>query len=269
MRDEDFRGASALPDELETKLKQLKQNELTPLTRDLSVFQKLELDRQPVGVKFLFDKPDGVPRLGRKLPLCAMVGEAAETGSVFYADYDNHECVGTYPLGMVDFDPFTLSGQIAPILGVYDEARVTKAVYKALPRLERGTCNYTVFAPLDKLSFDPDVLVLCGTARQMEIVLRAMAYSTGQLYESRQSGVVGCAWTLVYPYLSQKVNFLVRKLAFGQIAENLGKDDDIMVSVPWNWLATIVENLGRMQLVPPAYTDECDGWGLPIETATS
>jgi hypothetical protein len=29
-------------------------NELTPLTRDLSAFNKLELEKPPVGVKFLF-----------------------------------------------------------------------------------------------------------------------------------------------------------------------------------------------------------------------
>ena len=38
-------------------------NELTPLERDLLVFRKLELAKPPVGVKFLFAKPEWLPRL--------------------------------------------------------------------------------------------------------------------------------------------------------------------------------------------------------------
>ena len=39
-------------------------SELTPLTRDLSVFNKLELEKPPVGVKFLFGEPEGHPPAG-------------------------------------------------------------------------------------------------------------------------------------------------------------------------------------------------------------
>jgi hypothetical protein len=45
-------------------------SELTPLTRYLSIFNKLELEKPPVGVKFLFEEPAGIPRLGRTLGLC-------------------------------------------------------------------------------------------------------------------------------------------------------------------------------------------------------
>ena len=56
-----------------------------PLERDLSIFQKLNLDKQPVGVKFLYAKPEGVARLDKTLGLCEMISEA-QTGKVFYAD---------------------------------------------------------------------------------------------------------------------------------------------------------------------------------------
>ena len=33
---------------------------------DFSVFQKFEFERPPVGIKFLLDKPEGIPKAQRK-----------------------------------------------------------------------------------------------------------------------------------------------------------------------------------------------------------
>ena len=250
-------------DELEsTRTKQV--DELTPLKRDLSVFNKLELSRPPVGVKFLWGRPEGIERLGKTLALCEMVTEA-QKGTVFYADYENHECVGPYPLGMCDVDTFSWRGPIGPTSECLDHARANVQIYEQNPRLERGTCNYLVFAPLDKLTFDPDGLVFYGTQRQMEIIMRSMTWTTGQLYESKSSSVMGCAWTLVYPYLSQKINFQPRSFTFGHISRVVGEDGDIIVSVPWTALPTMVENLNAMNFVLPSYTTEFDNWGTPTD----
>jgi uncharacterized protein (DUF169 family) len=243
-------------------------NELPALERDLSVFQKLGLENSPVGVKFLYGEPQGVPRLDKKLALCEMIPEA-QTGKVFYAGLDEHECAGPVPLGMVELEPFYRSGQIGPCLEIFKEARANRRIYEVLPVLARGTCNYTVFAPLDELSFDPDVLVVSGTARQMEIVLRSMSYTTGQMYESKGTPVVGCAWTLVYPYLSGKINFSVTGLTFGHIAREVGQEGTVVVSIPWDCLPTMIENLNDMAWVLPAYTDGRNGYNERFKRVTS
>jgi uncharacterized protein (DUF169 family) len=242
-------------------------DELTKLTRDLSVFEKLELEKPPVGVKFLYGVPEGVPRLDKKLALCEMIPEA-QTGKVFYADLDNHECAGPVALGMVDLEPFYYSGQIGPCLEIFKEARANRRIYEVLPVLAKGTCNYTVFAPLHKLAFDPDVLVVSGRARQMEIVLRSMSYTTGQMYESKGTPVMGCAWTLVYPYLSGKINFSVAGLTFGHIAREIGKEGTVGVSIPWDCLPTMIENLNEMKWVLPAYTDGKDNYNERFKRVT-
>jgi uncharacterized protein (DUF169 family) len=113
-------------------------DEMTPLDRDLSVFQKLELDKQPVGVKFLFAEPQGMARLDKKLGLCEMIPEA-QTGRVFYAGLEDHVCAGPVPLGMVELDPFYNSGQIGPCLEVFKEARANRRIYEILPTLKKGT----------------------------------------------------------------------------------------------------------------------------------
>jgi uncharacterized protein (DUF169 family) len=109
------------------------------------------------------------------------------------------------------------------------------------------------FAPLGKLAFDPDVLVVYGTVRQAEILLRAMSYTTGQPYEAKGTTVLGCAWTLVYPYMIGKINFWVAGLTFGHITRGVGKEGSVIVSLPWDCLPTLIENLGEMPWVPPSY----------------
>jgi len=71
----------------------MNSGEMRPLKTDLSVLKKLNFEREPVGVKFLYNKPEGIQRLENKLGLCEMLPEAHK-GMAFYADEDNHECAG-------------------------------------------------------------------------------------------------------------------------------------------------------------------------------
>jgi hypothetical protein len=89
----------------------------------------------------------------------------------------------------------------------------------------------------------------------MEIVLRSMSWTTGQMYESKSTPVMGCAWTYVYPYITGKINFTVTGLTHGQIAREVGTEGDLNVSVPWDCLPTMLENLERMEWVLPAYVE--------------
>jgi uncharacterized protein (DUF169 family) len=242
--------------------------ELTKLTTDLSIFKKLELEKQPVGVKFLYGKPEGIQKLDKTMGLCEMVPEA-QKGKVFYAGLEDHECAGPIPLGMVDMEPFFEAGQLGPRLEIFKEARANRRIYQHIPKLVHGTCNYTVFAPLDKLTFEPDVLVVTGTVRQAEIILRSMSYTTGQMYESKGTPVLGCAWTFVYPYVTGKINFSVAGLTFGHIARQVGKEGSVVVSIPHDALPTMIENLKDMKWVLPSYTEGRDKYNERFKRETS
>ena len=49
---------------------------MKPLTTDLSIFKKFNFENSPVGVKFLFRKPEGIEPLDKTLPLCQMIRES-------------------------------------------------------------------------------------------------------------------------------------------------------------------------------------------------
>ncbi|MBA7569770.1 hypothetical protein ES708_11511 [subsurface metagenome] len=191
---------------------------MRPLQTDLSIYKKFDFEKPPVGVKFLFNKPEGIERLDKTLGLCEMLKEAHQRETPFYFDKENEDCVGKMPLGMMDISPILEGGQIGPELEIYQEPRANARIYQHLPAFAMGTVNYVAFAPLDKLTFEPDLLILYATPRQAEIVLRAMSYSTGEMWEPKAMPVVACAWLYVYPYKSGKVNYMTTGMSYGMIA---------------------------------------------------
>jgi uncharacterized protein (DUF169 family) len=219
----------------------------------LSIFEKFNFEKPPVGMKFLFHKPEGMEHIDKKLAFCEMVGEAQRRGKPFYFTKDDETCFGTLALGMVEPPPFAESGQIGIKLEIFEEPRANARFYVGLPKMLRGTVNYVALSPLDKLTFSPDLLIITATASQAEIILRAMSYSTGEIWETKKTGVLGCAWAFVYPYQSGKVNYTVTGLSFGMKAHESFPEGWVLISIPYNWIPTITQNLKKMKWAPPAY----------------
>jgi uncharacterized protein (DUF169 family) len=229
---------------------------MRPLQTDLSVFKKLNLHRPPLGIKFLFFKPEGIGPLSprKSLSLCEMIAEAQNTQIPFYFDRGYQEtCVGKILLGMQGMEPFAESGQIGEKLQIFQEARANYAFYQHVPKFERNVVNYVVFAQLDALNFEPDLLLLSAGHEEAEIVMRSMTYSTGELYNSRTTPVMGCAWLFIYPFQSGKVNFLVPSMVHGMKGRELFPNDSIVISIPYHWIPTMARNLGEMTWHLPSH----------------
>jgi uncharacterized protein (DUF169 family) len=229
---------------------------MKPLQTDLSIFKELKLERPPVGVKYLFHKPEGIEPLGKSLALCEMLAEAQQRKAPFYFTKENENCFGKQTLGMAGNGgpPFAESGELGVKLEIFQDARANKRLVKQNYGLGKGTVNYVVMAPLDKINFEPDLLILMTTARQGEIVLRAMTYSTGELYESKTSTALSCSWLYIYPYLSGKINYFITGMGFGAIGRDAFPPGWVLISIPYNWIPTIASNLKEMKWELTAYT---------------
>ncbi len=230
---------------------------MSSIKQDLSIFNKFNFERPPVGVKFLATKPKGIKRLDKTLALCEMLREAQEKGP-FYVTREDFECVGPLLLGMVEPDPIFESGMVGPMLGIFKEARANKRIYQYIPRMMKGTVNYVAFSPLNKLSFEPDVLVITANPSQAEIILRASSYTTGKMWSGRGTPVMGCAWIFVYPYLSGELNFTVTGLYSGMKTRRALPEGLIVISLPWDLLPGMVENLQDMEWVLPEFKETRD-----------
>jgi uncharacterized protein (DUF169 family) len=230
-----------------------KEAKMGPIQQDLSIFKKFNFERPPVGVKFLPNKPEGIERLDKILDFCEMLPEA-QGGNAFYVTKENFTCVGPLILGMIEHEPIFESGQVGPRLEVLKDVRANQRIYHVIPKLQKGAVNYIAFAPLDKLSFEPDVLIVTANVSQAEILLRSLSYSSGRMWSARGTPVIGCAWLYLYPYLSGKLNFTVTGFAFGMKARKLFPEGLILMSIPYDLLPSMINNLKDMKWVPHSYT---------------
>jgi uncharacterized protein (DUF169 family) len=228
---------------------------MRPLQTDLSIFKKFKFEKPPVGVKFLFFKPEGIEQIDKILPLCEMFKAAQQRETPFYFSKDNENCVGKLVLGMEDMPLFVEAGELGPKFGIYQEPRANSKIYQYIPKFDRGIVNYVAFSSLNKLTFEPDLLILTATPSQAEIVLRAMSYSTGEIWAPKATPVLGCAWLYIYPYQSGKVNYTITGLAFGMKAKHIFEEGLMLISIPYNWISTITQNLKEMEWVLPSYTE--------------
>jgi uncharacterized protein (DUF169 family) len=222
--------------------------------RDMSIFNKFNFERPPVGIKYLLNKPKGIKKLDKTLALCEMLREA-QKGSPFYATKEDFECVGPLILGMEEPPPIFESGQVGPKLGLFKEARANRRVYPPIPTLAKGSVRYVVFSPLDKLTFDPDVLVCTATSDQAEILLRAYAYTTGKMWTAKGTTVIECAWLFIYPYLSGELDLTVTNFSAGMKARQVFPEGLVLLAIPYDLLPMIIENLQDMEWVIPDYVE--------------
>ena len=223
------------------------------IKEDFAILNEFGFEVQPVGVKYLTKAPHGINRLDQQMTLCEMLKPAQE-GDPFYAEPQDHACsAGLYVLGQTDIEEQFINGEFGAGLGVFCDARAASRLYHYIPRIGRGVVNYVAFSSLDKLPFDPDVLIFLAKTGQVEYLLRAMSYKTGKAWLSRYSAAVGCAWLFIYPYLEGEINFISTGLGFGMRRRNLFSEGLHLVSIPFDKLPSMLQTLKEMPWVPEPY----------------
>jgi len=229
---------------------------MTLTKQNFAILDKFDFDVKPVVVKFLAKQPNMVERLAENMAFCEMVKKALE-GDAFFADAENHTCdAGLYVLGQADaLEPF-IGGQFGAGLQIFDGPRSASRIYHHIPKIGRGVIHYVAFSPLEKLPFNPDLLILLANAEQTEILLRAMSYRTGEMWESKFTAAIGCAWTLVYPYLTGKLNYAMTGLGHGMKRRKLFPEGRQMISIPFDLLPSLLQTLQDMPWVLPAYKQD-------------
>ncbi len=215
--------------------------------QDYSVLDKFNFELKPVGVQFVIEKPKGIRKPGKALNMCEMLKYAQE-GHVFYVGEEDLVCVGIEQmiLGMKDPEPILVSGSFGGEEGLFKGNSACRAMYGILPTLPKGSVRYAVFAPVDKMTFDPDVLIMTANINQAQTILRSVNYSTGMPFVSKATPVVACAWIYIYPVVSGELNYFVTGLGLGMQALNIFPPGLFLISVPFQKLPLVLGNLKEM-----------------------
>jgi uncharacterized protein (DUF169 family) len=226
---------------------------MEPNQEDFDIFNKLQFDVPPVGVKYCSTMPEGIKRLARKMALCEMLRTAQE-GEVFYADAENHTCEsGPYVLGHRDAEDQFINGEYGAGLEAFKDTRAAANIYRYIPKMVKGSVKYITFAPLQNLFFEPDVMIFLADINQTWILMRALSYETGEMWRSSYTSVVGCSWIFVYPHLEREINYISSGLGFGMKRRKLFPENRHFVCIPQNKLPEIIKALHEMPWIPKVF----------------
>lgn len=207
----------------------------------------LGLKGSPVAVKLVVqrsDIPAGVPELKEKIRHCEMV-QKARAGDVFYATKEQHACAGgAGALGVAETPEKIKTGEFYFGLGRFKTLESAKKTMEAVPRTGKRFIA-TMYAPLEKAAFKPDVIVIIGNPKQLLRIAQSNIYHEGGRNNASFSGIQSlCADAVAAPYTTGELNATFgcdgsRKYA--KIA-----DEELIVGIPEARLAGLVEALEKI-----------------------
>ena len=135
---------------------------------DFNILQKMGFDIQPVAVKYYARPPENIDCMDQAMTFCEMLVKA-QNSEPFYTGPENHACgAGLYVLGQTDIEGQYISGEYGAGLGAFRDNRAASRLYHYIPKIERQVVNYVAFSPLNKLNFEPDILLFLADIDQAE-----------------------------------------------------------------------------------------------------
>lgn len=213
---------------------------------DLSEKMKgiLGLESPPIAISFSTEPPEGVEQLKGRIRFCQMLDNVRFEGVSFYTIAENHGCDGgAYSCGLIPASDRLKTGEfLAKDLGLFGSTRAARRFISSNPRIEPGTVKVVTFSPLEKTTFEPDVVVLICNAKQGMEIAEAVAYESGK-HTWGLTGPPICSAVVAYPFLTGEVVYSLGDV--GARRSMKVRAEDIFVGIPAELLPGIVENLEK------------------------
>ncbi len=221
------------------------------------LFSKLGMEYPAVALKYHAVKPKNVPAYeDEKLAFCQYVKHVQDSGRRFYITAEHDACYGKMALGMIPPSPVTASGQVGYDFEIYRTPIAGQQLYQKLPVLVPGTINYVQFSTVESCDFDPDLIMCVAGLPEADIIMRATSYISGDLWESKSSPVISCAWMYAYPIISGKVNHITTGFYHGLKRRKAYPAGLRMISIPYQKIDEVVTALEQMPWVPIAFRED-------------
>jgi len=213
----------------------------------------LSLTGSPVAVKLAKSReevPAGIPEAKEVLRHCQMVNLARKEGSVFHAPSEKHQCNGgAWALGLREITPTLQSGEFYFKLGKFESMAACRRTMDRIPHLRTGETYATVYAPLEKAPFDPDVILIVTTPRNMLKLAQASLFRLGGRISAAMAGIQSvCSDVTAQTYLTGTPNFSLGcdgSRRFSGIA-----DDEMVMGLPAELLPEIGEAIKVVTAAP-------------------
>lgn len=147
-------------------------------------------------------------KLGNRLALCQGIAAVRRLGWRMGFRKDDHCCPGAFLiLGYEEDTEFISRGGFYPIYAsTMEEGFKT---HQFMPRAPLKSIGSILLSPLDKVSFEPDIVIVYGNSAQIARFIQGILYYEGGTIESYFIGRASCASYIIYPYLNKKCNVII------------------------------------------------------------
>jgi uncharacterized protein (DUF169 family) len=213
----------------------------------------LKLSGSPVAFRFATKKeeiPEGMQKLDKTIRHCAMIGLARKEGKIFYALAENHECNGgAWSLGLKEITETLKNGDFYFKLGKFESSAACKRTIDRVAHLNSHDTYATLYAPLEKTPFDPQVVLIIATPWAMLKLAQSTLFRVGGRINAEFAGIQSvCADACAQTYLTGKVKFSMG--CDGSRKFSGIEDGELVLGIPAEILPEIVEALRVVTTAP-------------------
>jgi uncharacterized protein (DUF169 family) len=213
----------------------------------------LKLSGSPVAFRFATKKeeiPAGMQALDKTIRHCAMIGLARKEGRIFYSTAVNHECNGgAWSLGLREITETLKNGDFYYKLGKFESSAACKRTIDRVAHLGTGDTYATLYSPLEKTPFDPQVVIIVANPWAMLKLAQSTLFRVGGRIEAEFAGIQSvCADACAQTYLNGKVNFSLG--CDGSRKFSGIEDAEMVMGIPAEILPEITEALRVVAAAP-------------------
>ena len=213
----------------------------------------LKLSGSPVAFRFVTKKeeiPEGMEKLDKTIRHCTMVGLARKEGKIFYSTAENHECNGgAWSLGLRPITETLKNGDFYFRLGKFESSAACKRTIDRVPRLETGFSYATLYAPLEKAPFVPQVVLIVANPWAMLKLSQSTMFRVGGRIGAEFSGIQSvCADACAQTFLNGHVNFSLG--CDGSRKFSGIEDSEMVMGIPAELIPELVESLKVVTAAP-------------------
>ncbi|MDK2827091.1 MAG: hypothetical protein PWQ63_1530 [Methanolobus sp.] len=209
----------------------------------------LQMTTSPVAVHLVRadeEIPEQIPHVGETTRHCQMVDNVRRLGTEFYATLNDQMCKGgASVMGLTEMSPKLKSGEVYYNLNHFASLDAAKATMDRVPMVEANSIKAVLYAPLEKASFVPDVILVIAKPKIVMELSQALLQKNGGRVNAGFAGKQSvCADGVSYPYLTGEAGITIGCSGSRKYTEI--QDEEMIMSVPVDMLPALVESAKAM-----------------------
>ncbi|MFZ5975972.1 MAG: DUF169 domain-containing protein [Bacillota bacterium] len=213
----------------------------------------LNLERKPVGVKFIRDLDETVT-VGAyddktKTRYCQALMRAGNGENIIITG-ENISCpASAAAFGLKPLPETLSSGQMLYNMGLFATLEAGKKAMEGMTRLDYGDYSAVLLSPLDAAEFEPDVVIIESKPEHLMWLSLASIYESGERLQFNSAIFQAtCVDSTVIPFVTGKLNCTLG--CYGcRDATNI-KEEENLIGIPFAMLNSIMENLEKLAEKP-------------------